>query len=163
MDSHFFKIDEASAQDSILDKAAATATVTTTNNKQGEDIMSVLLAHEKKGGTNSNALNSLPQESSDSSDNEELVEMQPVHNGKISKFFEFSTSLAQITKILSTNVSDEVEVMDSDEDDSVPTVTVGNKTVAITDVNDALIAEMTPTEKETYIQTYQEYYSMMYD
>lgn len=85
---HFSQADEASAQDSILDKAAATATVITTNNKQGEDIMSVLLAHEKKGGTNSNALNSLPQESSDSSDNEELVEMLPVHNGKIIELFE---------------------------------------------------------------------------
>lgn len=53
--------------------------------------------------------------------------------------------------------------MESDEDDLVPTVSVGGKSVAITDVNDALIAEMTPAEKEAYIQTYQEYYSHMYD
>ncbi|XP_043508978.1 general transcription factor IIE subunit 1 [Frieseomelitta varia] len=133
--------DGVNAQENILDKAAATATnTTTTNNKQGEDIMSVLLAHEKKGGTNSTAAikSVLPQESSDSSDNEEVAEMQAIDTG-------------------------EVETMDSEDEDLVPTVTVAGKTVAIADVNDALIAEMTPVEKEAYIQTYQEYYSHMYD
>nr|XP_012134953.1 PREDICTED: general transcription factor IIE subunit 1 isoform X2 [Megachile rotundata] len=133
--------DGISTQENILDKAAATATNTTaTNNKQGEDIMSVLLAHEKKGGTNSTAAikSVLPQESSDSSDNEEVAEMQAIDTG-------------------------EVETMDSEDDDLVPTVTVAGKTVAIADVNDALIAEMTPVEKEAYIQAYQEYYSHMYD
>lgn len=57
----------------------------------------------------------------------------------------------------------EVETMDSEDEDLVPTVTVAGKTVAIADVNDALIAEMTPVEKEAYIQAYQEYYSHMYD
>ncbi|XP_029033528.1 transcription factor IIEalpha [Osmia lignaria lignaria] len=133
--------DGISTQENILDKAAATATnTTTTNNKQGEDIMSVLLAHEKKGGTNATAAikSVLPQESSDSSDNEEVAEMQTIDTG-------------------------EVETMDSEDDDLVPTVTVAGKTVAIADVNDALIAEMTPVEKEAYIQAYQEYYSHMYD
>ncbi|XP_071569679.1 general transcription factor IIE subunit 1 [Temnothorax nylanderi] len=131
--------DGMNTQDSILDKAAATATNTTINNKQGEDIMSVLLAHEKKGGTNSASIKAvLPQESSDSSDNEEDAEMQAIDTG-------------------------EVEAMDSEDDELVPTVSVGGKTVAITDVNDTLIAEMTPIEKEAYIQTYQEYYSHMYD
>ncbi|XP_050464750.1 general transcription factor IIE subunit 1 isoform X2 [Cataglyphis hispanica] len=133
--------DGVNTQESILDKAATTATNTnTTNNKQGDDIMSVLLAHEKKGGTNSAASIKavLPQESSDSSDNEEDMEMQTVDTG-------------------------EVEMMDSEDDELVPTVSVGGKTVAITDVNDTLIAEMTSVEKEAYIQTYQEYYSHMYD
>ncbi|XP_076247583.1 transcription factor IIEalpha isoform X1 [Calliopsis andreniformis] len=133
--------DVVNTQENILDKAAATATnVATTNNKQGEDIMSVLLAHEKKGGTNSAAAikSVLPQESSDSSDNEEVTEMQAVDTG-------------------------EVETMESEDDDLVPTVTVAGKTVAIADINDTLIAEMTPVEKEAYIQAYQEYYSHMYD
>ncbi|XP_078040133.1 transcription factor IIEalpha [Augochlora pura] len=133
--------DGVNTQENILDKAAATATNTTiTNNKQGEDIMSVLLAHEKKGGTNAAAAikSVLPQESSDSSDNEEVAEMQTIDTG-------------------------EVETMDSEDDDLVPTVTVAGKTVAIADVNDTLIAEMTPVEKEAYIQAYQEYYSHMYD
>ncbi|XP_043270013.1 general transcription factor IIE subunit 1 isoform X2 [Venturia canescens] len=135
--------DSVNTQESILDKAASTATNTiqNTSNKQGEDIMSVLLAHEKKGGTTniSNAVKTvLPQESSDSSDNEEPKEMQTVDAG-------------------------DVEVMESEDDELVPTVTVGNKTVAITSVNNALIEEMTPAEKDAYIQTYQEYYSHMYD
>ena len=133
--------DGVNTQENILDKAAATATnVTITNHKQGEDIMSVLLAHEKKGGTNASAAikSVLPQESSDSSDNEEVAEMQTIDTG-------------------------EVETMDSEDDDLVPTVTVAGKTVAIADVNDTLIAEMTPVEKEAYIQAYQEYYSHMYD
>ncbi|XP_012216182.2 general transcription factor IIE subunit 1 [Linepithema humile] len=132
---------DVNTQESILDKAAATATNTsTTNNKQGEDIMSVLLAHEKKGGTNSTTSIKavLPQESSDSSDNEEEMEMQAIDTG-------------------------EIDAADSEDDELIPTVSVNGKTVAITDVNDTLIAEMTPIEKEAYIQTYQEYYSHMYD
>lgn len=85
---------DVNTQESILDKAAATATNTsTTNNKQGEDIMSVLLAHEKKGGTNSTAAikAALPQESSDSSDNEEEMEMQAVDTG-IKNFLNNRTS-----------------------------------------------------------------------
>ncbi|KAK0179133.1 hypothetical protein PV327_007952 [Microctonus hyperodae] len=138
------EVDVGSTQNSILDKAAATATTTTTssNNKQGEDIMSVLLAHEKKGGTNNANANAvkavLPQESSDSSDNEEAKDMQAIDTG-------------------------DVEVMESDDDDLIPTVNVGGKSVAITDVNDTLIAEMTPAEKEAYIQTHQEYYAHLYD
>lgn len=82
------EVDVGSTQNSILDKAAATATTTTTtssNHKQGEDIMSVLLAHEKKGGTNNANANAvkavLPQESSDSSDNEEAKDMQAIDTG----------------------------------------------------------------------------------
>lgn len=53
--------------------------------------------------------------------------------------------------------------MESDDDDQVPTVSVNGKNVAITDVNDALIVQMTAAEKEAYIQVYQDYYSSMYD
>jgi len=70
-------------QENILDKAAATATNIIPSNKQGDDIMSVLLAHEKKGGS-SNIISStkaLPHKSSDSSDNEEDTEMQTVDTG----------------------------------------------------------------------------------
>ena len=53
--------------------------------------------------------------------------------------------------------------MESDDDDEIPTVTVNGKNVAITDVNDTLIAEMTDAERTAYIQIYQEYFSAMYD
>lgn len=52
-----------------------------------------------------------------------------------------------------------MDALDSDEDDLVPLVTVGDRTVPVTEVNDELIAEMSPQEKEAYIQVYQEYYS----
>lgn len=56
-----------------------------------------------------------------------------------------------------------MESEDSESDDNVPVVLVNGKTVPLTNVNDDVIAQMTPSEKETYIQVYQEYYSPMYD
>lgn len=53
--------------------------------------------------------------------------------------------------------------MESDDDDAVPTVMAGGKTVPITDINEALMDAMTPAEKESYIQISQEYYSNMFD
>lgn len=40
---------------------------------------------------------------------------------------------------------------------------VNGKSIPITNISDDTIALMTPSEKETYIQVYQEYYSHMYD
>ncbi|KAF7994508.1 hypothetical protein HCN44_003980 [Aphidius gifuensis] len=142
-------INEQTNQDSILDKAASTATITTTNNnKQEDDIMSVLRAHEKKGPNNAtaNAVKAvLPQESSDSSDNEDMhyIDTQPIDTGNVGV----------------------MDSEDEEDDDSVPTVTVAGRTVSLTDVisDAALVAEMTPDEKEAYNQTYQEYYSHMHD
>ena len=90
--------DASNSHDSILDKAASTATnISTTNNKQGEDIMSVLLAHEKKGGAHAaNAVKAvIPQESSDSSDNEESTEMQAIDAGTFLFFFFLNISKVQ--------------------------------------------------------------------
>lgn len=133
--------------DAILESAAQSSIATNTTTKASDDIMSVLLAHEKKSGNqqggNQGMLKGTGAEESDSSEDE---------------LNEVGNSLQAITD----NVG-EVETMDSDDDDNTPTVQIGNKTVAITDINDKLIAEMTPTEKEIYIQIYQEYYSHMYD
>lgn len=51
----------------------------------------------------------------------------------------------------------EVEMMDSDEDELTRTVSVANKTVAITNMNNILIAQMMPIKKNAYILVYQEY------
>jgi C-terminal general transcription factor TFIIE alpha. len=62
------------------------------------------------------------------------------------------------------SVAAEIDSADSDDDDDlIPVVSVGDRSVPVTDVNDQLIAQMTPAEKEVYIQVYQEYYSHMYD
>ncbi|KAB0798631.1 hypothetical protein PPYR_09624 [Photinus pyralis] len=104
------------------------------HNGKSDDIMSVLLAHEKRASTA--ATNALKAAESDSSSDE----------------------MADVKEERET-----IETMDSEEDEdiSVPTVCVGNKIVNITDVNDAIIAEMTQAEKDIYIQVFQDYYSHM--
>ncbi|KAK5645750.1 hypothetical protein RI129_004214 [Pyrocoelia pectoralis] len=104
------------------------------HNGKSDDIMSVLLAHEKRATTT--AANALKSAESDSSSDE----MADVKDER-----------------------ENIETMDSedDEDISVPTVCVGNRIVNITDVNDGIIAEMTQAEKDIYIQVFQDYYSHM--
>jgi transcription initiation factor TFIIE subunit alpha len=53
--------------------------------------------------------------------------------------------------------------MESDEDESVPMVAVGNDKIPLTDINEDVIARMSASEKETYIQQYQEFYAHIYD
>ncbi|XP_072375399.1 general transcription factor IIE subunit 1 [Diabrotica undecimpunctata] len=119
--------------DSLGDITEATAGGT---NAKNDDIMSVLLAHEKRPtNTTVNAVKGLNNESESSSD-----EMNDVHDEM-----------------------QDVETMDSDDEDNddVPTVTVGNKTYPITEINDTIIAEMSQSEKEIYVQVFQDYYSHM--
>lgn len=121
------------ATDAILEAAAEASS----NTGRSDDIMSVLLAHEKKAtNTTVNAIRSLPNESDSSSD--EMTEVK-------------------------TDEIEHVDTMDSEEEDdsSVPTVTVGNRSYSITDINDSIIAEMTQAEKEVYVQVFQDYYSHM--
>lgn len=51
--------------------------------------------------------------------------------------------------------------MDEDEEDdsNVPTVMVGSQRVPITDVDESVIAKMTSSEQEAYIQITQDYYT----
>lgn len=58
-----------------------------------------------------------------------------------------------------------IDVMESESeaDDDIPMVFVAGKSIAIDEVNDEIIAQMSHQEKETYIQVYQEHYSHMYD
>ncbi|KAL0840440.1 hypothetical protein ABMA28_015693 [Loxostege sticticalis] len=137
--------DSVHSTDAALEKAASNASnVKNVGKEKNDDIMSVLLAHEKQntGSSAANALKGIEQESSDSSDNESK---DP---------YKLKDELAAVA---------EMESEDSDSDDNAPTVLVNGKAVPITSVNDDVIAQMTPTEKETYIQVYQEYYSHMYD
>lgn len=58
---------------------------------------------------------------------------------------------------------DEIMGSDSDSGDDSVTVFVEGKAYPIDEINDALVAKMTPQEKEMYIQIYQDNYSHMYD
>lgn len=52
---------------------------------------------------------------------------------------------------------------DDEEDDSVPTVSVAGEQVAITEVDNALIARMTQEEKNAYMLLYQDYMGSLDD
>ncbi|XP_038210927.1 general transcription factor IIE subunit 1 [Zerene cesonia] len=138
--------DSVHSTDMALEKAASTASnAKSTGKEKTDDIMSVLLAHEKQNPANTTAhsLKGTEQDSgSDSSDNESK---DP---------YKLKDELAAVA---------EMESEDSESDDNVPTVLVNGKPVALTSIDDDVIATMTPSEKETYIQVYQEYYSHMYD
>lgn len=138
--------DSVHSTDAALEKAASNASSAKTAGKEKtDDIMSVLLAHEKQNTGNNaatNALKGIEPDSSDSSDNESK---DP---------YKLKDELAAVA---------EMESEDSDTDDNAPSVLVNGKTVPLTSVDDDVIAQMTPSEKETYIQVYQEYYSHMYD
>ncbi|KAK3932806.1 General transcription factor IIE subunit 1 [Frankliniella fusca] len=102
----------------------------------GEDIMSVLLAHERPSEPLSNAV---------------------------------SISAASALGIKSESDIDikvektEPETMDSDDDDMEPTVSVGGRVVPLSEVNDDLVAQMTQSERDAYIQLFQDHYSHVYD
>jgi len=53
--------------------------------------------------------------------------------------------------------------MESDDEDQVTLVQVGEERFPIGEVTEEVIARMTPSEKETYIQQYQEFYAYIYD
>lgn len=53
---------------------------------------------------------------------------------------------------------------DSDESDNdTPTVMVAGNPYSIEEINDNVISQMTPQEKEVYIQVYQDHFSHIYD
>ncbi|CAG9858710.1 unnamed protein product [Phyllotreta striolata] len=120
----------------VTDSSIDTNDVPGGGSAKNDDIMSVLLAHEKKqSNTAANALKALNNESESSSD-----ELNEVNED-----------------------ADNIEAIESEDDDNddVPTVAVGNKTYPITEINDAIVAEMTQSEKEIYVQVFQDYYSHM--
>lgn len=124
-----------------LDKAARTSTAGATSGpkskKENVDIMSVLLAHEAK--PNQDPMGARPTNDSSDSDSDEDPD---------------KVDIEQVPEM-------EDEEMDDVED--VPTVMVGDQMYPIDDIDDALIAKMTPQEKEVYIQVYQDHFSPMYE
>ena len=59
--------------------------------------------------------------------------------------------------------NDNVDVMDSESDDDLPTVIVAGKPYPLDEINDNLISQMSAQEKDIYIQVYQEHFSHIYD
>jgi hypothetical protein len=55
------------------------------------------------------------------------------------------------------------EMETDDDDDGVPMVTIGDQKVAINEVSEDMVEQMTPSEKEAYIKLGQEMYADMYE
>ncbi|EDW37575.1 GL16279 [Drosophila persimilis] len=141
-------ITDADAADGALQDVGPTSSTSGhRNRKENEDIMSVLLQHEKQPGQKEPHMkgmrvNSSNANSSDSSDDEKDID-----NAKIPDldFENYSNS-------------------DSEEEaDDVPTVSVAGRPHPLDQLDDKLIAQMTPQEKENYIHVYQQHYSHIYD
>lgn len=56
-----------------------------------------------------------------------------------------------------------IELMDSDDEESVPQVSVSGENYPITEVDNALIAKMTQAEKNAYMLIYQDYIGSLDD
>ncbi|XP_011188432.2 general transcription factor IIE subunit 1 [Zeugodacus cucurbitae] len=148
--------DNHDATEAILNEAAQSSTQHTinvggaTNNrskKENEDIMSVLLQHEKQTNqkdaqTKGLKYGSSNADSSDSSDDEKDIDN---------------------TKIPKVDYNNYINSESEDDDDDVPTVHVAGRPHPIDQINDELIAQMTQQEKENYIHVYQQHYSHIYD
>lgn len=130
-----------------LATASSSSSTSSGRNKKEDDIMSVLLQHEKQAGHQnnnnrvSNAVKGLQSRDSSDSDNDE-IDPDEIDNQEVPNAEEF---------------------IDSESDDDGPTVMVAGRPHSINDINDNLIALMSPQEKDTYIQIYQEHFSHMYD
>lgn len=53
--------------------------------------------------------------------------------------------------------------MESEDDEEVAMVSIGNLRVPLDEVTEELVAKMTPAEKEAYIMIGQQAYSSMYE
>ncbi|CAD7005662.1 general transcription factor IIE subunit 1 [Ceratitis capitata] len=148
--------DNHDATDAILNEAAQSSTQSSisvggpTNNrskKENEDIMSVLLQHEKQTNqkdaqTKALKYGSSNADSSDSSDDDKDIDN---------------------TKIPNVDFNNYINSESEDDDDDAPTVHVAGRPHPIDQINDELIAQMTQQEKENYIHVYQTHYSHIYD
>lgn len=123
--------------------------------EQSDEITSLLLRHEKRGGGTSGPTNAfgIPKYSdsdkSDESDGEDTVTMND------------TTFLGK--KIEREAIGDEMSNDDDDDDGEIPTVKVGDEEITLTDINEDIISRMTAEEKEKYTQVFQDFYSHVYD
>ncbi|XP_017482724.1 PREDICTED: general transcription factor IIE subunit 1 [Rhagoletis zephyria] len=148
--------DNHDATDAILNEAAQSSTQHTisvggsTNNrskKENEDIMSVLLQHEKQTNQKDSPAKGLKYGSSNADSSDSSDDDKDIDNMKIPK----------------VDYNNFINSESEDDDDDIPTVHVSGRPHPIDQINDELIAQMTQQEKENYIHVYQQHYSHIYD
>ncbi|XP_017095253.1 general transcription factor IIE subunit 1 [Drosophila bipectinata] len=117
------------------------------NRKENEDIMSVLLQHEKQPGQKEPHMKGMRNNTSNANSSDSSDDEKDIDNAKIPDV-DFDTYMN----------SDSGE-----DDDDVPTVLVAGRPHPLDQLDDNLIAQMTAQEKENYIHVYQQHYSHIYD
>nr|CAH0103976.1 unnamed protein product [Daphnia galeata] len=117
-------------------------TLTSEKNRNQEDIMSVLMELEKPS-----TKAAVPADSSDdeAAARSLLDQITPAANA-IQRQVQYDS---------------DVELMDSDSEEEVPMVRVGNLEFPVHEVPSEQIARMTPSEKDAYVQLHQEYMERM--
>ncbi|EDW41138.1 general transcription factor IIE subunit 1 [Drosophila sechellia] len=117
------------------------------NRKENEDIMSVLLQHEKQPGQKEPHMKGMRVGSSNANSSDSSDDEKDIDNSKIPD----------------VDFDNYINSDSAEEDDDVPTVLVAGRPHPLDQLDDNLIAQMTPQEKENYIHVYQQHYSHIYE
>ncbi|XP_039487970.1 general transcription factor IIE subunit 1 [Drosophila santomea] len=117
------------------------------NRKENEDIMSVLLQHEKQPGQKEPHMKGLRVGSSNANSSDSSDDEKDIDNAKIPD----------------VDFDNYINSDSAEEDDDVPTVLVAGRPHPLDQLDDNLIAQMTPQEKENYIHVYQQHYSHIFE
>ncbi|KAH8338606.1 hypothetical protein KR067_000201 [Drosophila pandora] len=117
------------------------------NRKENEDIMSVLLQHEKQPGQKEPHMKGMRVGSSNANSSDSSDDEKDIDNAKIPD----------------VDFDNYINSESGEDDDDVPTVLVAGQPHPLDQLDDNLIAQMTPQEKENYIHVYQQHYSHIYD
>ncbi|XP_017059939.1 general transcription factor IIE subunit 1 [Drosophila ficusphila] len=138
--------------DTDADDGAADAVQTASgsghrNRKENEDIMSVLLQHEKQPGQKEPHMKGMRMGSSNANSSDSSDDEKDIDNAKIPD----------------VDFDNYINSDSAEEEDDVPTVLVAGRPHPLDQLDDNLIAQMTPQEKENYIHVYQQHYSHIYE
>ncbi|XP_016959082.1 general transcription factor IIE subunit 1 isoform X1 [Drosophila biarmipes] len=117
------------------------------NRKENEDIMSVLLQHEKQPGQKEPHMKGMRMGSSNANSSDSSDDEKDIDNAKIPD----------------VDFDNYINSDSAEEDDDVPTVLVAGRPHPLDQLDDNLIAQMTPQEKENYIHVYQQHYSHIFE
>ena len=140
--------------------------------KENEDIMSVLLQHEKQSNQKDVLTKSLKYGSSNADSSDSSDDDKDIDNTKIREYKNFSKLLLFYNcykkqhyhfTLAKVDYNNYINSESEDDDDDVPTVLVAGRPHPIDQINDEFIAQMTQQEKENYIHVYQQHYSHIYD
>ncbi|XP_033635812.1 general transcription factor IIE subunit 1-like [Asterias rubens] len=129
-----------------LQGGASSSSKASSKNKEKEEIIRALLAHERKSGTQQAVIPGDPNSDAESD-----------ASASDDEFIGASTS-TPITHTVEMDSGDE-----DDEEEEEVMVMVGGRPVPFQDVTDELVSRMSPAEKEAYIKKGQEAYAAMYD